>query len=223
MESDEPLCRTYDPHEKSIYVVRLSDFRVDRKYQLPPISTMLDGLARQAEEEHGTDVDSYAEGGLQQPLSVAMSSFAASGNLNDPNLPTDFTDAVRHKAWRDAIDREYLALRKRNTWTYVKRAPDMNILPITWASCLKHLDHTGRDVLHKARCRVRGDYQVEDVDFDPSGTYAPVAPHEAIRILFAHAASNHLIVEEEDVSNAYLYEKNDCHVYFDQPTDSTGK
>lgn len=223
MESDERLCRTYDPQEKSIYVVRLSDFKACRRDQLPPISTMLDGLARQAEEEHGTDVDGYAEEGLQQALSVAMSSFGASGNLKDPKLPTDFTDAVRHKAWRDAIDREYSALRKRNTWTYVRRTSDMNVLPITWVFRLKHLDHNGRDVLHKARCCVRGDYQVEDVDFDPSGTHAPVASHEAVRILFAHAASNDLIVEGGDVANAYLYGKIDCHVYIEQPTDSTGK
>lgn len=54
---DERLCQTCDHHKKSIHVVHISDFKDCRKYQLPPVSTTLDRLARQTEEEHGTDGD----------------------------------------------------------------------------------------------------------------------------------------------------------------------
>lgn len=120
MESDERLCRTYNPNARSIYVVRLSDFNACRRDQLPPISRLLDGLARQANENSRTDSDGHVEEGLHQAILVAPSSFEASGNLKDPSLSKDFVEAVRHKAWRDAIDHEYFALSKRQIWTYVK-------------------------------------------------------------------------------------------------------
>lgn len=61
------------------------------------------------------------------------------------------------------------------------------------------------------------------MDYDPSGTYAPVASLEAIRIFFAYASSQKLIVEGGVVSNAYLYEKIDYPVYIKQPTNLNGK
>lgn len=99
----------------------------------------------------------------------------------------------------------------------------MNVLPFTWVFRVKPLDRNGRDVLHKARCCVRGDFQVEDVDFNPYATYAPVASHEAARILFSYATSNGLIVEGGDVANAYLYGQIEYQFHIEQPTDSTGK
>lgn len=59
-------------------------------------------------------------------------------------------------------------------------------------------------MLLKARCCVRGDFKTVEIDFDPHGTYYPVASHEAVGNIFAYAALNDSIVEGGDVANAYL-------------------
>lgn len=61
------------------------------------------------------------------------------------------------------------------------------------------------------------------IDYDPDATYAPVASHESIPLLFAIAARDGLIVEGGDVSNAYLYGEIDVEVLIEQPTDSSGR
>lgn len=99
----------------------------------------------------------------------------------------------------------------------------MNVLKTTCVFRLKSLDRHGQNVLYKARCCIRDDQQVELVDYNPSGTYAPVASHEAIRILFADASSHNLIVEKGDVSNSYLYGKIDYPVYIEQQTNTSGE
>lgn len=70
------------------------------------MSSLLDGLAFQAEEENWLESDGHAEVELHQEFSITFLSFGAGGNLKDPRLSTDFKDAVRHKDWRDAINRE---------------------------------------------------------------------------------------------------------------------
>lgn len=103
-------------------------------------------------------------------------------------------------------------------WTYVKRTPDRNVLPMTWVFRVKPLKWNGYQVLHKARCCLRRDFQVVDVNHDPYSTYATVALHESIRTLFAYASSSALIVQEDDVVHASLYGPNAFTVLIEQPT-----
>ena len=103
----------------------------------------------------------------------------------DPNVPRSFKHACQYPGWRAAIDREYHALVNRGTWTYVKYHPDMRPVPYTWVFKSKPLDATGKNFMEKARCCLRGDQQLEYVDYDPSNIYAPVASHDAIRMLIS--------------------------------------
>lgn len=74
---------------------------------------------------------------------------------------------------------------------------------------VKPIDLKGRNVLQKARYCVCGDFQVQDIDYDPHGTYVSVASHEAMQILFTYATPNDVTVEGgDDVTNAYI----DCCV-----------
>lgn len=68
----------------------------------------------------------------------------------------------------------------------------------------------GGQVLLKARCCERGDFQAKDVDFDPLSTYSLVASHEFDRVLFAHTTPNNQIVKDGQVN---------CQVFIEQPTD----
>lgn len=222
MESDEKLCRVYKPKIDRVNVVRLADFRPCSPSLLPPITTLLDGLSRQSDLDNMENYDSPSDEAFLGAFQASLTTFIAKGNLKDPRLPKSFNDAIQSPDWCAAIDREFNALRNRNTWKLIRRTPDMNVLPFTWVFRIKPLDATGKTVLYKARCCVRGDYQLAYFDFDPFTTYAPVASHEGIRILLAYAAARRLIVEGGDVSNAYLFGDIDCPVYIEQPTNSTG-
>lgn len=80
----------------------------------------------------------------------------------------------------------------------------MNEINIKWELLLKPLDQFGQSSIHKVRCCVRGDYQIEDFDEDPFCTYAPVDFHEAVRVMFAYMTSNYLVVKGGDVANACI-------------------
>ena len=99
----------------------------------------------------------------------------------------------------------------------------MNIIKRKWIFRKKPLDAQGKTFLPKARCVARGDLQEAYVDFDPDTLYAPVAAHASIRLILAYAASQNLIIEGGDISNAYLYGEIDETIYMDQPTNSSGK
>ena len=85
------------------------------------------------------------------------------------------------------------------------------------------MDAQGKNFLEKARCCLRGDKQLAYIDYDPSNIYAPVASHDAIRLLIAIAAAENAQLEGADVSNAYLYGELDIPIIMQQPTDSSQK
>lgn len=140
---------------------------------------------------------------------------------NSPRLPKSFLDAISNRLWCKAIDREYLAFTKRNTWTCVARTPDIFIIPHTWVFRFKPLDPKENTLLHKARCVVRGDMQNLGLDLNPEELYEPVASRESIRMLLAISAHDGHIVEGGDVCNAYLYGGIDIPIHIEQPTNST--
>jgi hypothetical protein len=64
-------------------------------------------------------------------------------------------------------------------WEYVKRTPNMNVLPCTWAFKIKrYLD--GRVKKFKARFCARGDRQKEGIDYFEM--WAPVVQWSTVRI-----------------------------------------
>jgi len=97
----------------------------------------------------------------------------------------------------------------------------MNVIKYKWLFKKKPLDEKGLNFLCKARCVARGDLQEPYVDFDPENLYAPVATHESIRLVIAFAASQDLLLEGGDISNAYLYGDLDITIFMEQPTNST--
>lgn len=161
MESSETLYRLYIPESKKIKT-RRQDFPPCTEDQLPGVSTLLDGIARQHELESVANVDGSSEDMLTQAFqahhtALTHSVLGPKQNKRDPRLQNNFNEALKSKNWCDAIDREYNAIRDRNSWTYIRRTTDMHPVPFTWTFCLKAMDNTGATGLHKAKCFVRGD------------------------------------------------------------------
>ena len=230
MESDTRLYRIYIPQTSKIILVRKSDFKIAKGDPLPGFSSLIDGIARQVEqEEHEENITSSESHLIQSFLAMSVdrpptSHLSRTKKRFDPNVPTSFAKACEYPGWCTAIDREYNSLVQRKTWRYVKYKPGMKPVPFTWVFKLKQLDAEGKKFLEKARCCLRGDRQQEYVDFDPNALYAPVASHESIRMLLACAAAEpETTIEGADIDNAYLYGSLDVPIIMQQPTNSSQK
>jgi hypothetical protein len=70
-------------------------------------------------------------------------------------------------------------------------------------------------VRNKATLVAQGYSQVEGLDFDK--IFAPVARHEAIRILLAYATSHNIKLYQMDMKSAFLNGKINELVYVEQP------
>ena len=113
----------------------------------------------------------------------------------DNRIPKSFAEACKISNWAEAIDREYNALVERGIWEYVKLTPDMQPIPYIWDFRIKDTAGSIATVIYKARCCLRGDFQIAYLDFDPTNLYAPVVRHETIRIFLIKASAEGLIVE----------------------------
>lgn len=226
MQSDERLCRVYVPSTNVVTILLLSDFRPCRREPLPNVQTLLYGLALQASQASTTKNPNSeeTEGALHQAFmsdSISTAMLTATGKRFDPNLPRNFREALYDPHWREAVDREFKALKAINTWILIPRTSEMNFLPFTWTFHLKPTTNSENNMLHKARCVVRVDYQNASLDYDESVKYAPVACQECISIALAIAAAENLVVEGGYIANAYLYGYLDFNIYMEQRTDSS--
>ena len=244
MESDTRLIRVYVPSSQRIRILRRADFHPITDNLLPSVTSLLDGISRQRAIEAGTTAEPDLEEALQataanldllNDLKHVSGNFSAQSSVmsvlkphknymgisDGPPLPRSFDEACRIPHWAEAIDREYNAHIRNNTWKYVKLTPDMKPVPFKWAFRAKAVNADRMMYLYKARCNLRGDLQEAGVDFDPDALYAPVAGHESILLLFNYSAAEGLDVEGCDVDNAYVNGFIDIPVIMEQPTDSS--
>lgn len=79
---------------------------------------------------------------------------------------------------------------------------NMNVLATTWAFSIQPLEFQGKQASYKARCCLRGDQQIEIMDYEPFRTYATAANSKALQTPFAYASSYNLYIEGGDMYNA---------------------
>ena len=96
---------------------------------------------------------------------------AKANDINTPNYHQAMNES-NSSGYMDAMDLEYSTLEnKMNAWDIVDRTKDMKVLGSIWAFRYK-LFPNGMVRKLKARFYVRGDQQVEGIDFFK--TFAPV-------------------------------------------------
>ena len=114
------------------------------------------------------------------------------GGKPDPDTPT-FKEAMMSpykKQFLKAMLLEIQELEAHNTWNVIERKSlpeEANILPSTWAFKIKRTP-SGDVSKFKARFCVRGDKQVEGVDYFES--YAPVVSWSVVRTLLCLSIQN---------------------------------
>jgi hypothetical protein len=132
----------------------------------------------------------------------------------DDDEPRYFAEAERHAAWRDAMQSEMDAVEKNCTWEFADLPRGHSVITLKWVFKLKR-DEADAIVKHKARLVARGFMQREGIDFDD--TFAPVAPMESMRLLFALAAQEGWRVHHMDVKSAFINDDLKEEVYVHQP------
>ena len=140
-------------------------------------------------------------------------------NKNNPDLPTweECMSGEHQMEAEQAIHDKIFELSEHNTWNVVPRSsvPEgARVLPSTWAFCIKRYPD-GRFQKFKARFCVRGNQQVEGVNYDKK--YSPVVAWSTVQMMMSIAATQDLQTRQVDFSNAFVQAALDRDVYVALP------
>jgi hypothetical protein len=128
--------------------------------------------------------------------------------------PVTYEEASQQAVWNKAMEEEYNALIKNGTWELVSLPEGRRPIGSKWVYKAKE-NEKGKVVRYKARLVARGFTQKEGLDFKE--TYSPVTKLTTIRTMLAVAAVKDYIVEQADISNAYLNAEVEEELYMEQP------
>jgi hypothetical protein len=104
-----------------------------------------------------------------------------------PSFDTAIRCPFQAQWWKAMYDELHTIMVDFDCWEYVKRMPDMNVLPSTWAFKIKCYPD-GRVQKFKARFCARGDRQKEGIDYFE--TWAPVIQWSTVHIVMILAISS---------------------------------
>ena len=134
-----------------------------------------------------------------------------------PEEPTTIREALSSsdkEQWKQALDNEYSAHIKNNTWTLGNLPEGRKAIDCRWVFKVKY-NADGSVERHKARLVAKGYSQEPGLDYDE--TFSPVAKYTSIRSLLAIANQLDLEVHQMDVSTAFLNGELEEEIYMKQP------
>ncbi|XP_047164323.1 uncharacterized mitochondrial protein AtMg00820-like [Vigna umbellata] len=99
--------------------------------------------------------------------------------------PKNVNDALKDKIWFLAMQEKLNQFKRKNVWELIQRKNAQQVIETKWVFRNK-MDDSGAIIKNKGRLVTKGYSQEEGINYDE--TYAPVARHEAIRILLAVAS-----------------------------------
>lgn len=102
------------------------------------------------------------------------------------------------------IDREFNDLIERETWTYGKMTPSINLLPYLWGFKIMVLAGSEVEILYIEIFVLRGKNIVIYSIFDRDNEYWPVVINETVRLFSGKEDAKGLIMDGANVSNAQL-------------------
>jgi histone deacetylase 1/2 len=128
--------------------------------------------------------------------------------------PTSLDNALNDPNWKQAMDCEYTALLKNNTWHLVPPAHKKNVIDCKWVYKIKRKPDGSID-RYKARLVAKGFKQRYGIDYEQ--TFSPVVKAATIRLILSLAASQGWSLRQLDVQNAFLHGVLEEEVYMKQP------
>jgi transposase InsO family protein len=139
---------------------------------------------------------------------VEETAFAAVGPTiavrQEVPIPKSYKEAVEDEKWghmwKEAIQRELIALESNNTWTPAVPPNGANLVTSKWVFDVKRMI-SGAIEKFKARLVARGFSQKFGVDF--METFAPTVRHDTLRVFMAVVCKDDLELHQVDVNNAF--------------------
>ena len=163
-------------------------------------------LASESKDTNGdasrffANMDTY-----QNPEDLTMDdfpelAFATKSSQNDNPRFDEAMNGPNSEGFWEAAAKETATLQNIGTWEQVERTPDMNVIQSTWAFKIKRFpDGLVRKL--KSRLCVRGDQQIEGVDF--FDTFAPVVQWSTVRMMFILSLQLGLASTQVDYVSAF--------------------
>lgn len=128
--------------------------------------------------------------------------------------PSDLNDALESKDWRPAMDAEYEALLRNDTWHLVPPGKGRNVVDCKWVYKIKSKSDGSID-RYKARLVTKGFKQQYGIDYED--TFSPVVKAATIRVVLSLAVSKGWCLRQLDVHNVFLHGVLGEDVYMTQP------
>ena len=128
--------------------------------------------------------------------------------------PRTYSQASKNDSWVQAMNSEYQALLRNNTWSLVPPPSSAHIVGCRWIYKLKYRPDGSID-RHKARLVAQGFTQTPGIDY--FDTFSPVVKPCTIRLILALAVSFQWLVRQLDVENAFLNGDLEEEVFMTQP------
>ena len=135
-------------------------------------------------------------------------------DVNISAEPTCYTLAMKDPKWRVAMNLEFDALLKNQTWELVPSHVGRNIVGCKLVFQIKRLVD-GSVEWYKARLVVKGFHQVPGVDYGE--TLSLVIKPTTVRTILSLAVSKGWVLHQFDVQNAFLHGNLYEDVYMSQP------
>jgi histone deacetylase 1/2 len=128
--------------------------------------------------------------------------------------PFSVNDALQDDRWVHAMNNEYSALLRNNTWHLVPPPKGKNIIGCKWVYKVKRKADGSID-RYKARLVAKGYKQRYGLDYED--TFSPVVKAATIRLILSLAVSKGWSLRQLDVQNAFLHGVLEEEVYMHQP------
>ena len=177
-------------------------------------------LASKSRDSNGDASRFFAQmDALQNPEDLSMDdfpelAFATKSSQNDNPRFDEAMNGPNSEGFWEAAAKEAATLQNIGTWEQVERKPDMNVIQSTWAFKIKRFpDGLVRKL--KSRLCVRGDQQIEGVDF--FDTFAPVVQWSTVRMMFILSLQLGLASTQVDYVSAFCQAPIEEEVYVALP------
>ncbi|KAJ9551582.1 hypothetical protein OSB04_015627 [Centaurea solstitialis] len=136
-------------------------------------------------------------------------------SLSPPHAPTSVIKALKDPTWRNAMQLEFDALIRNNTWELDPPHTSQNVIGSKWVFRIKY-NPDGSIERCKARLVAKGFHQRPGIDY--SETFSPVIKPTTIRLVLSLAVCRGWSLRQLNINNAFLQGTLNEHVYMSQPT-----